>query len=257
MFGFAIKKSFYDLWDNMFAIGLLNLGFILSLALPLLLPAFVDAGTVGTLALCAAAVAWCCVYLATSLRVVHPVSDHGSIDLKAFPAALASSWKRGLALALVLIAWLVTASLVLPFYAGMGNLFGLFAGALAFWILVTLALALQFFLSASVRLPGGAFKILKKCFLLFMDNPLFSLLAAMVGAVLLALSLLLALLFPGPVGVLLFLDEALRLRLKKYDYLEAQPDADRRRIPWAELLEEDRELVGTRSLRSFIFPWKD
>jgi hypothetical protein len=38
---------------------------------------------------------------------------------------------------------------------------------------------------------------------------------------------------------------------------KAHPDADRRHIPWEELLAEDREKTGTRSLRSFIFPWKD
>jgi hypothetical protein len=73
----------------------------------------------------------------------------------------------------------------------------------------------------------------------------------------LAVSLFLALLFPGPAGILLFLDEAMRLRLLKYDWLEANPDANRRKIPWDALLIEEREKTGTRSLKSFIFPWKD
>jgi hypothetical protein len=72
-----------------------------------------------------------------------------------------------------------------------------------------------------------------------------------------AASLFLALLLPGPAGMLLLMDEALRLRLRKYDYLEANPRADRRKIPWKELLEEDVELTGTRTLRNFIFPWKE
>jgi hypothetical protein len=73
--------------------------------------------------------------------------------------------------------------------------------------------------------------------------------------------MLLAFLLPGPAGLLLFLDEALRLRLLKYDWLEANPDTTgskkRRQIPWDAILIEEREKTGDRSFRSFIFPWKD
>jgi hypothetical protein len=59
----------------------------------------------------------------------------------------------------------------------------------------------------------------------------------------------------------LFIDEALRLRLLKYDWLMANPAGStagrRRRIPWHDLLKEDREMTGTRTWRNFIFPWKD
>jgi hypothetical protein len=71
------------------------------------------------------------------------------------------------------------------------------------------------------------------------------------------LSMFLGFLAPGPAGVLLFLDEGLRLRLLKYDWLEANPDANRRKVPWDALLIEEREKTGTRSFKNFIFPWKD
>jgi hypothetical protein len=73
----------------------------------------------------------------------------------------------------------------------------------------------------------------------------------------LLLSILLAFLFPGPAGVILYLDEALRLRLLKYNWLEENPQANRRKIPWDALLIEERERTGTRTFRNFIFPWKD
>jgi hypothetical protein len=75
--------------------------------------------------------------------------------------------------------------------------------------------------------------------------------------VVLVLSGFAAFLFPGPAGLLLFLDEGLRLRLIKYDWLEANPDADRRNVPWDTLLIDEREKTGSRSLRGLIFPWKD
>ena len=50
-------------------------------------------------------------------------------------------------------------------------------------------------------------------------------------------------------------------RLYKYDYLEEHPELttkkERRHIPWEELIYEDRETLGPRKLKSFIFPWKD
>jgi hypothetical protein len=74
--------------------------------------------------------------------------------------------------------------------------------------------------------------------------------------ILIIISALTAFLIPGPAGILLYLDEALRLRLLKYDWLEAHPD-EGRRIPWDALLIDEREKTGTRSFRNFIFPWKD
>jgi hypothetical protein len=54
---------------------------------------------------------------------------------------------------------------------------------------------------------------------------------------------------------LLFLDEALRIRLLKYDWLEENPG--RRKIPWDILLEDEREKTGSRTIKGLIFPWKD
>ena len=43
MFGFLIKKAFFDLWDNFLPAILVNLGFIAVLAVPVLLPPVVTA----------------------------------------------------------------------------------------------------------------------------------------------------------------------------------------------------------------------
>ncbi|MBR4011819.1 MAG: hypothetical protein IKI98_03255, partial [Spirochaetaceae bacterium] len=65
---------------------------------------------------------------------------------------------------------------------------------------------------------------------------------------------------PGFSGICLSLNNALRLRLYKYDWLEEHPDIPlkeaRKQIPWGELIAEDYETLGPRSFKSFIFPWK-
>jgi hypothetical protein len=57
--------------------------------------------------------------------------------------------------------------------------------------------------------------------------------------------------------MLIWLQAGFKLRLLKYDYLENDSDANRKRIPWDALLIDERERVGKRSLRGMIFPWKE
>jgi hypothetical protein len=79
--------------------------------------------------------------------------------------------------------------------------------------------------------------------------------------IVMAISLLTAFLVPGPGGLALWMDEAVRLRLMKYDYLEENPPEagtrKRAKIPWDALLIDDRERTGSRTIKNLIFPWKD
>jgi uncharacterized membrane protein YesL len=257
MIGFLLKKTFFDIWDNLFRVALLNIGFLASVAVPAVLPAVFASVPPLAIAVMVLGVLWCFVYLAASAQVLKSISDYGSFGFGDFSAALRDMWIPGLALGLIALLLGLFASTALPFYFKMKSPLGIFAAALVFWSLVVIALAFQYFLAVRARLDRDLRKVVKKSFIIFFDNPGLSLFAALHNAVLLVLSAFLAFLMPGPAGILLFLDEALRLRLMKYDYLEANPDADRRKIPWDELLVEEREKTGTRSLRNFIFPWKD
>jgi hypothetical protein len=134
---------------------------------------------------------------------------------------------------------------------------GLFLTAIVFWTLAAGILALQFFFTICCRLGAKLTSAIKKSFIIFFDNPMFCIFTFIYNLIILFISALAAFLIPGPAGVLLFLDEGLRLRLLKYDWLEANPEANRRKIPWDELLIDEREKTGSRSLRNFIFPWKD
>jgi hypothetical protein len=257
MIGFLIKKTFFDLWDNLFRIALVNLGFVVSAAIPILLPTVLSDIPLLALAAIVLGMFWCVLYLVATALSVKNLSDYGTFGFADFFANLKEGLPTALLLSLAAGFWLLLASVALPFYAKLGTMVGLFAASLVFWTLVIILMAFQYLLPIRARLNRKAGKILKKSFILFFDNPLFSVFLLLHNLVILALSFFLAFLAPGPAGILLFLDEALRLRLLKYDWLEAHPDADRRHIPWEELLAEDREKTGTRSLRSFIFPWKD
>ena len=264
MIGFLIKKTFFDLWDNLFRVALLNLGFIASLAIPVFLPGLFT-NTALSLAFLLAGTLWCFVYLSAAALSLRAVSDYGSFGFGDFARNLKAGWSAGLcAGAAALVLWAM-ASIIIPFYLAMGSMIGLLLAAVIFWTMALALLALQFFFAVRARLDRKFSKAFKKCFIICFDNPGFALFSLLHTVIVLAISALLAFLFPGPGGVLLFLDEALRLRLLKYDWLEANPAEERsdgrrggrRKIPWDAILIEEREKTGIRSLKSFIFPWKD
>ena len=65
---------------------------------------------------------------------------------------------------------------------------------------------------------------------------------------------------PGITGIILAQNNALRLRLYEYDWMEEHPELSekeaRKSIPWKELIAEDVETLGPQTLKGLIFPWK-
>ena len=162
-----------------------------------------------------------------------------------------------LLLAAVILVYVFIISVAFGFYGGLKNLAGPLAIALLFWVTVAGVFAVQYFFPLQSRMDRKFRKIVRKCFLLFFDNPGFSIGMLFGGLVTLVVSLFTALLLPGITAVLLWWNVGFKLRLYKYDWLEQNPGANRKRVPWDALLIEDRERVGKRTLRGMIFPWKE
>jgi hypothetical protein len=257
MIGFLIKKTFFDMWDNMFRIALVNLGFIVSAAFPIFVPSLLAPFPVAAILTLLIGILWCFVYLMTAALSLRNISDYGSFGFADFFKNLKIAWPAGLVMGLLVFLLLFLLITVIPWYLGQQSIIGLLLGALIFWTFVIGILSFQYFPAIRSRLDTKLLKVIKKCFLIFFDNPGLSIFSLIHNLVLLVISALLAFLFPGPAGILLYMDEALRLRLLKYDWLEANPGANRRKIPWDALLIDERDRTGSRSLKSFIFPWKD
>jgi hypothetical protein len=255
MFGFLIKKTFYDLWDNLFKIALINLGFLALLLAGIIAAPLLHAVPLLSMGIMALCLLCCCVYLSAAALCLKALSDYGSFGFADFFRNLAAAWPAGLLLGVLCLLGAFLIALAIPFYFALGSFAGLLLGCFLFWTMLTVTLALQFYLPIRARLDARLGKIIKKCFLILFDNTPFCILAGLASLAILALSLPLFMLLPGPGGLLLFLDEALRIRLLKYDWLEENPG--RRKIPWDILLEEEREKTGSRSIKGLIFPWKD
>ena len=263
MIWFLVKKTFFDVWDNLFHIFLLNMGFIISAVIAVLIPKFIfecaPGASIFVIISAVIGLLWCCVYLAAAALSVKSISDYGTFGFADFWANLKAGWPAGLVLSAAGFILFLMIKIVIPFYFEINSIAGLILGVLLFWVLITTLISFQFFYAIRARLDTKPLKIIKKCFIIFFDNLLFSIFCLMYSMVTLALSP--GFLMPGPAGTLLFLDEALRLRLMKYDWLEANPpdmhSPKRLTIPWDAILIEEREKTGSRTLRSFIFPWRD
>jgi hypothetical protein len=134
---------------------------------------------------------------------------------------------------------------------------GLFALAILFWMSVIWWMTAPFYLPVRTRLTPAIVPALKKSFIVTFDNAAFVIGVSIGAVVIAALSFFTAFLIPGIAGLAIWYQAALKLRLYKYDYLEANPEADRKSIPWDALLYDDRDRVGKRTLRGMIFPWKE
>ncbi len=257
MFGFLLKKTFFDMWDNLFRIIILNAGFLACFALIFLLPSLFMEIPVLAYVTFFLGVAVLALYTGASSRMTSEIADYKHPGFSDFLSFLKETYASSLLFAVVLAVYLFVVRYSFGFYGSLSSLFGPLAIALLFWITVGIILAGQFFFPLQSRLDRKFRRIIRKSFILFIDNPLFSIGLLTGAAVTSIISVFSALLVPGISTLLLFWNVALKLRLYKYDYLEQNPQANRRRIPWDELLLEDRERLGKRTLKGMIFPWKE
>lgn len=257
MFGFLIKKAFFDMWDNMFRIILMNLGYIAVLAIFFLLaPLFISLPVLFFITI-ALGIATLAVYTGAVSKMCSEIADYRQPGFAEFAQFIKDSYPSSLLLALVLTAYVFIISVAFQFYGGMKTIVGPLAVALLFWVTVAWAFASQYFFPIQSRLDKKFRKIFRKTFLVFFDNPGFSIGLLLSAGIVLVISAFTALLLPGISSIILWWNIAFKLRLYKYDWLEQNPGANRRRVPWDALLVDDRERVGKRTLKGMIFPWKE
>ncbi|MDR0321975.1 MAG: hypothetical protein LBI28_10760 [Treponema sp.] len=261
MIGFLIRKTLYDLWDNMFRIVVLNVGFFICAAIPIFLPKLAGLfikSTALEMALSALGIFICSIYLATAAITIKPISDYGAIGFADFFRSLKIALPAGIVMGFFVFLVFLIITYIIPFYATMEPFtVGIILASIVFWVTIFALLSFQFYFTVYARLGSKIIKAFKKCMIISLDNTGLAIFLIIHNFFALLISVVFAFMFPGPVGVLLYLDEAIRLRLLKYDWLEANPGANRRKIPWDELLIEERERTGTRTFKNFIFPWKD
>ena len=274
MLGFFFKKNFYDGWDNVLFIFVPNLildVFFLIWGGLFYLGTKVN-GTAGI-------IIWGCTVLlvitAGSIlslawaESAAKIADYESAEIKPFFTSLKTCIKDGILYGIVLFAVLIISAAGIIFYfrpvSGATLPFiGLMAGSVFFWIMLTIISALFWYPSLRAIMHNPFKKSIKKCFIILFDNIGSCVVLGIYNIFLLIISIVMVGLAPGLGGIGLSRVNFLRILLKKYDYLEiAEKEAAgkkpvfRNKIPWQELLKEDIEITGSRSIKSFFMPWKE
>ncbi len=258
MIGLLIKKAFFDGWDNLISIIIMNLGFILCLAIVFFLPYSGEQALGGfAIFLTIPGIFISHIYAGTISLMLKEISDFHSFGFDLVKKGFLGTWKASLVLAVINSGVFIVIIIAFPFYLSMGSFIGVAGAGLVFWISFFWLLSCQYFFPVYTRMKGNIFISLKKSLLLSLDNPGFSIFLFLYSAVLLVLSVVTALIMPGFTGILLFHQNAVKLRLYKYDWLEENPEGNRKKIPWDVLLQDDREKIGPRSIKGMIFPWKE
>ena len=197
MTGFFIKKAFYDGWDNLFQIIVLNITM-----LAIAFGGWFLAGATVSIVPLSLLVALCTVLLEGVLlmavtTMMARVVSFKSFSIKDFLGAVKDTWKHGLLYAAFLAACGGIFAVSLPYYLGLGTLPGFVFAVIMFWVAVICILSLQWFLPIRSQLDVKFFKCLKKSFIIFFDNPGFSLFMLFYTLVLLAVSFFCVMLLPG------------------------------------------------------------
>ena len=256
MFGFLIKKSFFDAWDNIFLIILINLAGIAALAVMILLPTGLAAGSAAAAAaLSLPGLILLHLYAGTASYMLNSLSESGTLQLSDFLPGLKKTWKASILLSVLSIILFTVFFISFNFYFSGGNFLSLLGAGIIFWVSLLWVLTCQNFFPVLIKLEDNLFVSLKKSALIALDNPLYSILVLLTSLFLLIVSVILLFLLPGLSGILLLHQNAVKLRLYKYDWLEKNSRSAK--IPWKDLLKEDNEKLGHRSLKGMIFPWKD
>lgn len=264
MYGFLLKKSFCDGWDNLLQVIITNVVLLFTLLGSLYLAAL-SAKLNNYLILIAIFVVACILISIFTFAFgdcAAEIANFNGIGLADYFKAIPGVLKDGTLFGLLVAAATILSVFCFDYYfLQMRSLVGIFLGSLIMWLDVFLMLSLQWFLPIRSLMHNNFRKCLKKCFIIFFDNTGFTILVGLHTLLMLALTVLFVGILPGFGGILVHNTNALRLRLYKYDYLEEHPELqtkkERKNIPWEELIYDDRETLGPRKFRSFLFPWKD
>ncbi len=257
MLKLLIKKVFFDIWDNFLYIILLNLGYMVPIALFFIMGSVNEKNTMLAFLILVLAVLIFSFYSLCAGAVTYNYSrykrDEGRAFLLAFKDHIGHAFIHFGLCAVLLAVFLYG----VPFYFSLG-LIGYVLGILTFWIAVYFVLAMQYFYALCFHNErDGALATLKKSFMLVSDNLGATLFLFIRTIIDIALSVVTGSLLPGFSGIMLSRMDTVRLLMKKYDFLEANPQAELKDVNWEDLLYEEKLLVGPRSFRGMIFPWKE
>lgn len=280
MYSFIFKKNFCDGWDNLLSLVVFNALFVFTLfggvsLIFAIVKAFAYMETINGaeltsitstgkilffLALALIIFVIAIIHLAFG-ELANSIADFGGSKIVDFFKHVPGVLKDSFFLTIFIIVVGGVSIFSIQFYLQQNSLLYFAMAALIFWIDLFIILAFQWFVPIRSEFHNNFKKIIKKCFIMLFDNTACTLIMAIYNLFLTVISIFFVGFVPSLTGILISNANFFRIRLYKYDYLEEHPELqtkqEKKQIPWEELIYEDRETLGPRKLKSFLFPWKE
>jgi len=252
-----MKKAFFDGWDNLGTLAIANFIFLIA---NIVWPVFISLKPASPMLLAVSAMIWIfdIMLLGVVSALMSALANHRRVSWADVPKLFRKTWRQCLIFGIITAGFVIISLLGIVYYSSLRSLPGFAASMTIFWIAIGAYLTALWYFPAQNRLRGGFGKLLKKCVFLMLDNfPLSLYLGVIMVPLFLIAWPMTAFGMFGPSGIQLYLNSALRLLLYKYDWLERNPDAKRNQVPWHEILVDEKERIGKRSIKGMIFPWKE
>ena len=257
MFGFYIKKAFFDGWDNFIQMVLQNIIYIVFFLLIVGSIVVFGDNLVFFLPVAIAIMFLFCLSMGGTSSVVYNWSQYKSETWRPFMKGVGRNIRHSMLFFLCIMVLFLLFFLVIPFYLSFNNILGTVFGVMMVWLAIFLLLVLPYYFPLMNLLPGdGPFKTLKKCFIVAGDNLGYTILLLLHNILDIVLTVVTMGLLPGWCGLMLGGQDMMKLLMKKYDWMEENPGKGKKDMDWSELIYEEKETLGPRSLKNMIFPWK-
>ena len=257
MFGFYIKKAFFDGWDNFIQMVLQNIIYIVFFLLIVGSIVVFGDNLVFFLPVAIAMMFLFCLSMGGTSSVVYNWSQYKSETWRPFMKGVGRNIRHSVVFFLCIMVLFLLFFLVIPFYLSFNNILGTVFGVMMVWLAIFLLLVLPYSFPLMNLLPGdGPFKTLKKCFIVAGDNLGYTILLLLHNILDIVLTVVTMGLLPGWCGLMLGGQDMMKLLMKKYDWIEENPGKNRKEMDWSEILYDEKETLGPRSLKNMIFPWK-
>ena len=258
MVGFFLKKSFFDGFDNLWKLIILNVlyGFLLFIGISFPIHCF--SGNFN--------------YILVSLFVMSILFSSYSYGANYFLFKWScyeqgslkdclQNYKGKFKLILIhsILSYLIF--LVIPLsqylYLSSRKPVGAFVALLLFDFEVILFLIHQFFFPVCYYYNSDGSSVVKRSFAIGIDSFGYSFLLILRSLFDFVLSVITFSAIPGICGIGLSRMDMVRLLAKRYKYIESNTGVTKKDVDWHLILEDDINSTGKRTIRSIIFPWKD
>jgi hypothetical protein len=256
MFLFLLKKTFYDAWDNIFSMILVNLILLLGISIIFISFQYFAASPLVLVLLLLTLLLLVSFIFSFAAKFFSRVVNSSVATFKHIPKTFVASLLPTLQFFLLAAVSLTILTVAFNFYAAMDTFLAVFAMGILFWITVVLVLGGQYFFGFIYLEEASIFEALKKSVMFALDNIVYSTLVFLAALAILFISAFTGFLLPGPGFISILFLNGVKLRMLKYRYLQEEGKT-KGKIPWRALLQEEKQKLGDRSLKGMIFPWKE